>query len=296
MKWIWGICFSVCATALWGQDHQWWANNVGWDGNTPWSSYLVFSPGRMGPNALPVPSFSNGQIDSSHHLSWANQLTFTRGETTYSTILEAQYVPIPHRLSFRLFWMPLEWFSTSHLLKTDRNVFHENYDATTAVGDVYLETRHILIQRPHYSGLLRLGYKFAASSQLGAARFTDTPGYYFDVSFARHFRLNPQATISLSTMTGLYIWHTNNAPVHRQNDAFLYGVQFKLNHSYSTLIMGMGGYVGYLNNGDQPHLLEVAYRADWPTNWAVQIIGRKGINDDWPFTSFSIQLLKKIRT
>lgn len=296
MKWIWGVCFLIMTLAVWGQDHQWWANNVGWDGKTPWSQYLVFSAGKMGPNALPVPAFSNGQIDSSHHFSWANQLTFTKGERTFSTILEAQYVPIPNRLSFKLFWMPLEWFNTSHSLKTERNVFHENYDATTAVGDVYLETRHTLIQRPHYSGLLRLGYKFAASSHLGAARFTDTPGYYFDVSFARSFWTSSQTTIALSTMMGLYIWQTNNAPIHRQNDAFLYSIQFKLNHLYTTLIMGIGGYVGYLNNGDQPHLLELSYRTEWPIGWALQLTGRKGLNKDWPFSSISIQFIKKLRT
>jgi hypothetical protein len=296
MKWIWGVWFWIMSLAVWGQDHQWWANQVGWDGVTPWTQYLIFSPGRMGPNALPVPSFSNGQVDSSHHLRWTNQLTFTEGEQTYSTILEAQYVPIPKRLGFKLFWMPLEWFNTSHLLKSERNVFHENYDTQTAVGDVYLETHHALIQRPHYSSLLRLGYKFAASNNLGAARFTDTPGYYFDISFARYFHPSPQTTLTLSAMTGLYIWHTNNAPIHRQNDAFLYSVQFKLNHSYSTFTLGLGGYIGYLNNGDQPHLIEVAYRADWPAKWAIQITGRRGVNDDWPYTSISIQLLKKIRS
>lgn len=296
MKWIWGVCFWVMTSALWSQDHQWWADNVGWDGITPWTKYLVFSPGRMGPNALPVPSFSNGLVDSSHQFSWTNQLTFTKGENTFSFILEAQYIPLPHRLSFKLFWMPLEWFQTSHFLKTERNVFHENYSAQTAVGDVYLETHHTIIQRPHYSSVLRLGYKFAASSQLGAARFTDTPGYYFDISWARHFHPSTQSTLTLSTMTGLYIWQTNKAPVHRQNDAFLYSVQCKLNHTNSTFILGLGGYLGYLNNGDQPHILEVAYRAEWPSQWAIQITGRKGISGDWPYTSLSIQIIKKIKT
>ncbi|MEY2948911.1 MAG: hypothetical protein RLZZ248_112 [Bacteroidota bacterium] len=296
MKWIWGLYFWMIAPALWSQDHQWWVDNVGWDGETAWTQYLIFSPGRMGPNALPVPSFSNGQVDSSHHLSWTNQLTFTKGESTYSTILEAQYVPLPHRLSFRLFWMPLEWFRTSHFLKTERKVFHEFYDDQTAMGDVYLETSHALIHRSHYSAVLRLGYKFAASSHLGAARFTDTPGYYFDISFVRNFPLSTQANFALSAMTGLYIWQTNNSPVHRQNDAFLYSVQLKLNHTYSTFILGLGGYIGYLNNGDQPHLMELGYRVERSAKWAIQITGRKGVNKDWPFTSLAIQIIKKIRT
>ena len=54
-------CVSFFLSA---QSYTWWEETVHWDGVTPWERYIVFTPGFLGPNALPVPRVTNGSIDS----------------------------------------------------------------------------------------------------------------------------------------------------------------------------------------------------------------------------------------
>jgi hypothetical protein len=64
---------------------------------------------------------------------------------------------------------------------------------------------------------LRIGYRFP-SSEIGASRFTDAPGYYFDVSFAKGFHSHP--ALKWIVMAGGYFWQAEIRR-HPQDDAFL---------------------------------------------------------------------------
>ena len=96
------------------QGHDWWAANVGWDGKTHWSRYIISSPNKMGPNALPIPDLDDGRIQNEHALKFSALAHLGKGDHTFNPRLQLTYALVPERISFDLFMVPVEYFNMSH--------------------------------------------------------------------------------------------------------------------------------------------------------------------------------------
>jgi hypothetical protein len=173
--------FSTTASA---QDHYWWANNVGWDGQRFWGDYIIRAPRFLGPNALPIPRLGNGRVPNERSIALSGNSHFTLGDATQNLALYGTYNLVPDVISFELYWVPIEYFKLSHVIKTERKTFHIFYNEPLASGDIYLHTLiQVLKAETHPLDLaLRIGYRFPSSTMLGMARYTDSPGYYLDLS------------------------------------------------------------------------------------------------------------------
>lgn len=245
------------AERLSGQGHEWWANNVNWDGQTHWSRYIVSAPRLLGPNALPIPLQNDGQIAHQHSLQLRANAHFAQGDRTRNPRLFFDYVLVPEKISFQLNMVPVEYFRMSHAVKTQRRVFHTFYNSAYAVGDVQLHTNIQLLEASRHfaDARLRIAYRFASSSLQGAARFTDAPGYFFDVGIGRAFT-QKSLRIRPSLMLGFYVWQTNRGDQF-QNDAFLYGTALDISWRDYQLQGSFRGYIGYLQDGDRPGTIDV---------------------------------------
>lgn len=249
-KWILIPLFWCCYNLSFSQGHDWWAANVGWDGKAHWSTYIVYAPRHLGPNALPVPSLGDGRIENEHYLKASLQTHISKGDFTLNPFLHLAYALVPNLISFDLFMVPVEYFRMSHEKRTERHTFHYFYGRQVAIGDVYLHT-NIQLTRKRWDTRLRLGYKYASSNMVSLARFTDTPGYYFDLNAARTLSEKNGTNLRLTAMLGMYVWQTNS-DIRFQNDALLFGMG--LNYQRGSWLIGthIRGYSGYLNNGDRP--------------------------------------------
>ena len=240
------------------QEFPWWAKLVKWDGITPWQRYIVTNPAYLGPNALPVPSIGNGSIDSIHSLGFTGNFHFSKGDNTQNPALYGNYCLVKDVIAFDFSWVPYERYQTSHAVKEKRHVFSHYYYDNSAQGDIHLNTNIQLLRkwREWVHLALRIGYRFPTSSGLGSARFTDAPGYYFDVSFGKPF--SKESDWKIIAMTGLYVWQTN-LDGKRQNDAFLFGGGLEWNpHKWRMQFYGTG-YLGYMYDlGDKPVLIRAA--------------------------------------
>lgn len=274
-------CFlPFCAHA---QDHTWWAQNVQWDGVSHWLSYLQFSPKFLGPNALPIPDLPSGRAPLQHSLSLEGQSHFQTGDRTFNPVLSAVYAAVPGKIGFELQFLPIEFFQTSHEVKTIRHVFHTFYHTRHATGDTYLQSYLQLLthEKDFADLLLRVGYRFPTSNQVGAARFTDTPGYYFDLSTG----IPLSTIIRLQAMTGFYVWQTND-PQHAQNDAFLWGAGCTFSPAVWSLNAHVRSYLGYLKNGDDPIVAALRVsRQSGALSWHLQL--QHGLHD-YAYTSLLI--------
>ncbi|MBK6949502.1 MAG: hypothetical protein IPH16_16765 [Haliscomenobacter sp.] len=74
----------ACAPALRAQGHDWWANNVGWDGKSHWSTYIISQPRYLGPNALPIPSLLNGLLEEQGFLALDAFSHSANGDQTFN--------------------------------------------------------------------------------------------------------------------------------------------------------------------------------------------------------------------
>lgn len=252
-KYLFGFLLLICCHVH-AQDFTWWAKLVKWDGNTPWQRYIITNPAFMGPNALPVPFISNGSLDSINSIALTGNFHFSKGDNTQNLAVYGNYVLVKNVIAFDFYWVPYERYQMSHAIKEKRHVFSHYYYDKSAQGEIHVNTNIQLLQkfRDHIQLALRMGYRLPTSSGLGSARFTDAPGYYFDLSVAKP--LYKGANWKLISMIGIYVWQTN-LDGRRQNDAFLFGAGLEWNPSRWRIQMYGSGYLGYMDNeGDKPIL------------------------------------------
>lgn len=253
----------LCSGSLSAQDHNWWSNNVQWDGISHWREYLIFAPRYLGPNALPVPEQTQGQVFSESEIRVTGNGQWAPGDRTWHPALYVRYAAWPDRISFDVYWVPLEFFHTTHDWKTERRVFHTAYDAQKASGDILLNTQiRVVPESDRWPGVaLRVGYRLPSSNTVGAARFTDSPGFHFDLSAGKDYALWA-GTWRPVAMLGLLVWQTN-LDTHVQNDAVLFGGGFSYQREKWESGFFLRGYAGYLSNGDRPLLAEAYLKKSW---------------------------------
>ncbi len=240
------------------QSYTWWENTVHWDGVTPWERYLTYTPGFLGANALPVPHITNGSTDTVNSAGLSGDFYFSKGDHTQDIAVYANYCLVKNKISFDLYWVPVEHFTMSYDIKTERHVFTQHYYDRYGKGDVHLNTNIQLINQPQrlLYGAVRIGYRFP-SSEIGAARFTDAPGYYFDFSLGKGFTKHP--SLKWILMVGGYFWQAEIRR-HPQDDAFLYGTGLQYDKNGVRMQADIAGYLGYFYRlRDKPMVARVEF-------------------------------------
>ncbi|MEO6612676.1 MAG: hypothetical protein ABIT05_14730 [Chitinophagaceae bacterium] len=228
-----------------------WAQTVNWDGVSHWSKYIRVRAAYLGPNALAVPTISNGSIDSNSSAGITAQLHFSPGDKTQSIVLYGNYALVKGLISFDVSYIPVEYYTMSDAIKKERHVYYKYYNDKRARGDVLVNTTIQLFNkwRKSVQLALRMGFRYPSSSGFGAARFIDGLGYHFDISMAKAFHAIPLKWVA---MAGFYCWQIEQEDF-RQNDAFLFGTGFEWNSSSWRLQTYVAGYLGYLeHSGDKP--------------------------------------------
>jgi hypothetical protein len=220
-------------------------------------------PAFMGANALPVPDLSTGNAPQVSSFSMEGQYHTMPGDRTFNTVIRGLYAVAPGKIALEAIWIPAEYSVVSHELKTERKIFHAFYHQRWATGDLYLQTYLQLIREKHQRPglMLRVGYRFPTSNMQGAARFTDAPGYYTDLST----RVRLAEKWHVSFMSGFYVWQTNQDDFV-QNDAFLFGSGISRQAGSWNIELNSRAYLGYLGSGDDPIAasLRVSYKKnDW---------------------------------
>ena len=239
-------------------DYTWWNNKHHWDGVTSWIYYLIYSPAYMGPNALPVPEIRQGYIEQRISLETRADLHFSTGDNTQNLFLKLRFPFWKGRLAVEMYGVPVEYFKMDTLTRDERRGRDRNPEGFAA-GDIYIGT---LIQLLRDRGswpdlLLGMTFRTATGGNLSNARYTDAPGYFFDLSAGKSFKTGPKLFIRPFVMMGFYVWQTN-LDNWRQNDAFLYGIGISLYNDNFECNAKYGGYKGYIGNGDAP----MVFRAD----------------------------------
>ncbi|MCF8236551.1 MAG: hypothetical protein K9I85_00195 [Saprospiraceae bacterium] len=284
------IKFLSTVSACWllsmvciAQTPEWWSDNVGWDGVTAYQHYLELTPTGMGPNAMPVPDLHQ-QWDTLTSFTLSGMSHFREGEITLNADMDLRWQPSSW-VRLRIHLVPLEWYQTSHSLKTLRRVHFLSYDQQWAGGDIYVESAIRIPQEwtPGIKTELRVGVKTASGTNLGAARFTDTPGYFFDLDVAGNLKQSP--AWDWEAMLGFYAYQTYEDD-HRQNDCVLFGGSVGWSRSRWSIRGEMRGYWGYLQDNDHPVLAQLETRwGEVNGPWQLIVKASTGILD-WPYTSF----------
>lgn len=282
------FCFLHFAeTGLTQEDFRWWNEKHNWDYVTNWHRYIRISPSYMGPNALPVPSVKNGLINRPLHLETAYELHAGHGDQTHNAFTRL-YLPFPSKkVALEFSMVPFEYYSMDTTVRDLRRARSFSGNGT-AVGDLYISTHiQVLSENETRPGLLlTINLKTASGNKLSDARYTDTPGYFFDLSAGKTFRLSAEKEIDIRPhlMLGFYVWQTYR-DAYRQNDGILYGLGADLHLKRLVISNALGGYSGYIGNGDKPLVYRLSVRSNTKGLLEYQFRFQQGLRH-FPFSSF----------
>ena len=267
------------------ENMNWWNNRHGWDYVRSWSEYIEMQPGTLGPNALPIQELRNGGLDTSFSLLTAGEAHSASNDFTANLFLSAN-IPIKNAVSLQIWWVPIEYFKTDTLVRDFRKA--RSWDPKgTSVGDAYIATVIPLV-RNHIKWpdiLLGINLKTASGNNLENARFTDTPGYSFDVSFGKTYPLGRSWTIRPHAMSGFYVYQTNRTD-YFQNDCIMWGVGADFRSKDWLFKAQATGYSGYFGEYDQPAVIRLE-ASRWFEHARVFVRYQKG-NDSFPWHTFRI--------
>ncbi|MBX2815030.1 MAG: hypothetical protein KTR24_03500, partial [Saprospiraceae bacterium] len=174
------------------QDFTWWNQLHMWDGHTNWIEYLTISPAFLGPNALPVPVVLTGQLPRTG-ITGRYQYFARQEDRTHAGHFQACIPLFSDRVSLQLGGTFLEYYNSS-ISARDRRKSRDFDGMGVSVGDLSFGTLIALVE--HHERLpdivLSVNFRTASGSNLEAARFSDAPGYHFDLSLGKDFVINRQ--------------------------------------------------------------------------------------------------------
>ena len=258
--WKYIILIFFSAFNLTAQDFSWWNEIHQWDGQSHWSSYMRVSPAYMGPNAFPIPFAEKMILKPEFDVRFSNHLN--SGEIARDVYTRFAF-PIGEKAGLKFAMTPIEYFKMDSLIRNER-VARDEFPKGCASGDLLVEMNALIFKNINTQLIFNIGLKTASGSQFRNARFTDSPAYYFDLSYHVEKSITKDLSYDLGALLGLYVWQTymvNN----RQNDAILAAFTCNLSYKDYTISNSLRGFKGYLGNGDFPLLYAFKISKNWKT-------------------------------
>jgi len=245
------------------EDYTWWNELHGWEeGMEGWRDWMKITPGYLGPNALMVPEVKRGFLNPKTEIELTASGHFMKGDPTQD-ISGRLYVPFAQsRIAVELYGVIIEHFAFSEEIRNERYARIEDGKGW-ASGDLYFSTLIQLVKNRHFPNtLLRMACKTASGNQLEGARYTDSPGYFFDLSFSKEVAKTETSLFRPFGLAGFYSWQTNDE-LNLQNDAFIYALGGDYERNNLMLSASWSGYSGYKNERDKPMQLNFELRKDY---------------------------------
>ena len=203
------------------------------------------------------------------------------------------YVPFAkNRIAVELYGVILEHFAFSEEIRNERYARIEDGKGF-ANGDLYFSTLIQLVkERKFPNTLLRMACKTASGNQYKGARYTDSPGYFFDLSFSKEFAKTETSLFRPFGLAGFYSWQTNDE-LNLQNDAFMYALGADYVVKDVLLSASWAGYSGYKEERDKPMQLNFELRKDF-NGKAFRIQYIHGLRD-WEYKTVKFSFIWKLK-
>lgn len=274
-------------------DYGWWNELHNWQPGDPgWRNLIIISPGYLGPNALPVPDVKRGILNEKTEFEITGSNHFNTGDPTQD-ISGRAYIPFANnKIAVEMYGVLFENFAFSNEIRNERYARIENGKGV-AIGDFYFSTLIQLSEdRKFPNTLFRFAARTASGNKLEGARYSDSPGYFFDLSFSKELGNNEGGLFRPFGLIGFYSWQTNDE-LNLQNDALMYaaGVDFEKNNwMFST---SWSGYSGYKNERDKPMQLNFELRKDFEKK-AFRFQYVHGLRD-WKYKTIRISFIWKMK-
>ena len=265
---------------------------------------LLAAPEFFGPYAFQVPDMLDGSICSNLYaeigfdhivgrLAGRDHKDYTNAPTY------CVHVPLwSDRASVSIWGEFQEFYNDNEYVRRARGVNPEEPLKSSDTGTLYFSLDMQLLKESVYRPAiaLRAAIQTATGDDYERARHYDAPGYYFELSTGKDFKVYRNWSVRPAASLNFVCWQVSNG---QQNDALGYGAQLTLKHPVTSFVMAYGQYKGKDGRGDMPRVMKG--RLNFPIGrWSPFIYYQHGFKE-WPFDqyriglSYSIDILRYIR-
>lgn len=291
------ILILLCIVPLFSyseDDWSWWNHKHGWEpGMLSWRSFIHITPGYLGPNALPVPDVKKGVVPSGTNLEFGLDFHFQAGDPTQDIYAKYYRSFADNKIAIELYGVVVEHYAMSEFIRDERAA--RDFDGKGfANGDLYFSTLIQIVKGHKFPDtMFRMVGRTASGSQIEGARYTDSPGYFFDFSFSKEYHGgNEKITFLPFASGGFYSWQTNDL-FNLQNDAYMYGVGADLKWSRWTVSNSLSGYSGYKNERDKPMVYTFDLNHKLKNN-TIRLQYLHGLRD-WNYRTVKLSLILNLK-
>ena len=220
-----------------------------------------YSTAWFGPNANPIPEFTDATIPAKTTISLMGDYYFGHGDQTENGYAKIEFPLIPERVSFKVWSTILEHYQVTDRVSTVRDMLNGNISGK-ANGDIYFQTRiRVLNEKKNApSIILNATLKTASGTNHLERRYFDTPGYYFDAEIGKSFYTKGSFISEIRAVANVGFMSFETERQSTQDDAPLYGGKIILGNDTWKLENSLSGYWGWMhtnasygfNYGDAP--------------------------------------------
>ncbi len=211
------------------------------------NKWLQIAPGKMGPNALPVPEMDYALVDTISNFEVGVHSHTMKGDQAINSFLSFQWTIVPRKVGVKFWAFPTETFRMDNSVRDERQIYWDDTGWMTNPGDLWISTFIQIIQDKKF--LPDITFNYSAKTTTGwatHARYTDGAANYYYASFGKSVfpKKGLLDEIRLAAMTGFYVWQTNKVEM-AQDEGPLYEFGLILRSGQFSWINEMGGYCGY---------------------------------------------------
>jgi hypothetical protein len=207
---------------------------------------VKYSPAWFGPNANPVPEFTDARISSKTTIGLMGDYYFGFGDKTKNVYFKVEIPFLSEQFSLKIWSAELEYYNVTEKVSNVRGM--NGNTSGNAGGDFYVQTRlRMLKETKNLPNIIfNSTLKSASGTNFEQRRYFDTPGYYFDAEIGKsvNTKSNFISEIRCVANIGFFCWETTQS---RQDDAPMYGGKIILANQKWKLENTLSGYYGWMH-------------------------------------------------
>lgn len=216
-------------------------------GGGHFTKWLQVAPGKLGPNALPVPRMDYALIGDESKVEVGTHYHQMNGDTAINSYFNYQWNIAPGRAIVEIWGAPTETFRLGNKLRDERQIYYDDNGWSTEAGDLLVSTYIQLIKNKKYLPDLLLNYTLKTTTgEDWNGRYTDNGMNYFYLAVGKSFRFENTILdeIRIAALCGFYVWQTNKVEM-AQDEGPVMEAGILLRKRNIKLYTEFGGYKGY---------------------------------------------------
>ena len=216
-------------------------------GSSHMAKWLQIAPGKLGPNALPVPRMDYALVGDESKLEIGAHYHQMNGDTAINSYLNWRWNIAPGRAVVEIWGEPTETFRLTNDLRDERQIYYDDNGWSTEAGDLVISTYVQLLKNKKYWPDLSLNYTLKTTTGVNwNGRYTDAGMNYFYLAMGKSFRINTLLLdeVRIAALAGFYVWQTNKVEM-AQDEGPVIEAGIQLQKKSFIFYTEFGGYSGY---------------------------------------------------